>query len=82
MTVAGSNCLTTSASYVPDRMRSNGVRGLPVTHRHALRVATLPAHLRDPFDRLLIAQARLDKLTILTADRRFEKYDVPTRQAD
>lgn len=69
-------------TYVPDRMRSNGVRGLPVTHRHALHVATLPAHHRDPFDRLLIAQAQLDKLTILTADRTFEKYDVPMRQAD
>jgi PIN domain nuclease of toxin-antitoxin system len=70
------------ARYVPDRMRSNGVRGLPVTHRHTLHVAELPAHHRDPFDRLLIAQAQLDKLTILTADRIFEKYDVPLRRAD
>jgi PIN domain nuclease of toxin-antitoxin system len=70
------------ARYVPDRMRSNGVRGLPITHRHALHAAELPAHHRDPFDRMLIAQAQLDKLTILTADRTFEKYDVSLRLAD
>lgn len=70
------------ATYVPDRMRANGVRGLPVTHRHALHVATLPPHHRDPFDRLLIAQAQLDKLTILTADRVFDTYDVPVRRVD
>ncbi|HEX2132104.1 MAG TPA: type II toxin-antitoxin system VapC family toxin [Actinophytocola sp.] len=70
------------AEYVPVRMRDNGVRGLPVTHRHALHVATLPPHHRDPFDRMLIAQAQLEDLTVLTADRRFEKYDVPVRWAD
>ncbi|GAB3431595.1 type II toxin-antitoxin system VapC family toxin [Actinophytocola sediminis] len=70
------------ASYVPERMRANGVRGLPVTHRHALHVATLPRHHGDPVDRLLIAQAQLDQLTILTADRSFERYDVPVHRAD
>lgn len=70
------------ARYVPDRMRSNGVRGLAITHRHVLHVAELPLHHRDPFDRLLIAQAQLDKLTILTADRMFEKYDVSFRRVD
>src|SRR5256885_1908265 len=61
----------TPAEYVPDRMRSSGVRPLPVTHSHALHVAQLPQHHRDPFDRLLIAQAQLDGLTILTADKVF-----------
>ncbi|MGH3762895.1 type II toxin-antitoxin system VapC family toxin [Actinophytocola sp.] len=70
------------ADYVPDRMRTSGVTGIPVTHRHALRVAQLPAHHRDPFDRVLIAQAQLDKLTILTADRMFDRYDVPVQWAD
>lgn len=65
------------ADYVPDRMRSSGVTPLPVTHSHALHVASLPNHHRDPFDRILIAQARLDRLTILTADRVFDRYDVP-----
>jgi PIN domain nuclease of toxin-antitoxin system len=57
-------------------MRSSGVTALPVTHSHALHVAQLPHHHRDPFDRLLIAQAQLDDLTILTADKVFEQYDV------
>jgi PIN domain nuclease of toxin-antitoxin system len=52
-----------------------------VHHRHALHVATLPPRHRDPFDRLLIAQAQLEKLPILTADRSFELYDVETLRA-
>ena len=44
---------------------------------HACRaVAALPLHHRDPFDRLLIAQARSEGLSIVTADRRFADYDV------
>lgn len=47
---------------------------LPVTFAHAEAVATLPPHHRDPFDRLLIAQARIEGLTLLTADRKFAPY--------
>lgn len=65
--------------YVPSRMAATGSRGLAVEHAHALRVAELPSHHRDPFDRLLIAQAQIEKLTILTADRQFEPYDVSIR---
>jgi len=49
---------------------------LPIQRRHALRVATLPLHHRDPFDRMLIAQAQVEGLVIITADRRFRAYDV------
>ncbi|MPZ80308.1 MAG: PIN domain-containing protein [Actinophytocola sp.] len=70
------------AEYVPDRLRTSGVTGIPVTHRHALHVAQLPPHHRDPFDRVLIAQAQLDGLTILTADRMFDQYDVAVHRAD
>ena len=68
--------------YVPDRMRANGVGGLQISHRHALHVAQLPTHHHDPFDRLLIAQAQLDNLTILTSDRVFDQYDVEVERAD
>jgi PIN domain nuclease of toxin-antitoxin system len=64
------------SKYVPDRMRSSGVVALAVSHAHALRVAELPAHHRDPFDRLLIAQAQLADLSILSSDPLFERYDV------
>lgn len=62
--------------YVPERMLSSGVAALSVTHEHALHVATLPLHHVDPFDRLLIAQAQLERLTLLTADRQLAPYDV------
>jgi PIN domain nuclease of toxin-antitoxin system len=54
-----------------------GVRVLQLDASHALDVAALPLHHRDPFDRLLIAQARSEQLTIVTADRRIADYDVP-----
>jgi PIN domain nuclease of toxin-antitoxin system len=67
--------------YVPDRMASSGVLPLSVGHAHALHVATLPSHHRDPFDRLLIAQAQILGLRILTADDAFEPYDVEIERA-
>lgn len=67
----------TPTEYVPERMRSSRVHPLEVTHSHALQVTHLPGHHHDPFDRLLIAQAQLDGLTVLTADKVFEQYDVP-----
>ena len=50
---------------------------LPVLGEHAIAVRDLPPHHRDPFDRLLIAQARYEGLTIVTNDRVFTAYDVP-----
>jgi PIN domain nuclease of toxin-antitoxin system len=64
--------------YVPSRMEALDIRGLPVEHAHALRVFGLPRHHRDPFDRILVAQAQTESLTILTADRAFAAYDVET----
>ena len=53
-----------------------GAELLPVTLDHAVRVADLPDHHRDPFDRLLIAQAQVEDMAIVTADRSFTAYDV------
>lgn len=64
------------AEYVPSRMERAGTVMLPIVLDHALRVASLPAHHRDPFDRLLIAQSQVEGLRVLTADRHFEPYDV------
>ena len=64
------------ASYVPDRMRRSGTSALPVDHAHVLRTAELPDHHRDPFDRVLVAQAQLLDLTIVTADDQLSAYDV------
>ena len=62
--------------YVEDRLRRTRTTPLPISVAHALRVAELPPHHRDPFDRLLIAQAQLERLPVLTADRQFAAYDV------
>jgi PIN domain nuclease of toxin-antitoxin system len=64
--------------YVPQRMRAIGAEPLPVQHGHALAVADLPALHRDPFDRLLVAQARDLHLRIVTADAQIARYDVDT----
>jgi PIN domain nuclease of toxin-antitoxin system len=64
--------------YVPDRMRAVGAQALAIEHPHALAVATLPPLHRDPFDRLLVAQATLLGLTIVTADPAVAQYPIPT----
>lgn len=71
----------TPESYIPRLMARTAVTALPVHVRHTLHVATLPTHHRDPFDRLLVAQAQLEDLPILTADAAFRRYDVTTVRA-
>lgn len=66
------------AAYVPNRMQALRVLPLSVEHAHALQVSVLPPHHRDPFDRILIAQAQLEDLPVLTADPVFSRYDVAT----
>ena len=56
-----------------------GYEELAVTTEHALTVGTLPAVHKDPFDRLLIAQATAEGVTLLTADRRVARYPGPVR---
>jgi PIN domain nuclease of toxin-antitoxin system len=68
-------------SLVPRLIAATQAVTLPIEQSHALRVARLPLHHRDPFDRILIAQAQVERLTILTADRRFSDYDVKVLQA-
>ncbi len=62
--------------FILPRLVRDGVVAMSVEHRHAVHVARLPVHHRDPFDRLLIAQAQIEKLTIFTADTKFTDYDV------
>src|SRR4029079_9591295 len=64
------------ALYVTSRIEMTRVRPLSIDYSHALQVAMLPRHHRDPFDRLIIAQAQVEQLTILTSDQQFAAYDV------
>jgi len=61
--------------YLLGQMDEKTIDRLSVDHRHALHTANLPRHHRDPFDRMLIAQAQVENLPILTSDRAFDAYD-------
>lgn len=61
---------------IDEHVMRSGLRILGLSPEHGLRAAGLPLHHRDPFDRLLISQARCDDLTLLTADARIAVYDV------
>jgi PIN domain nuclease of toxin-antitoxin system len=69
----------TAPDDLPDRVREGGFEWLNVTAEHAWQVRALPSHHRDPFDRLLIAQALVEGLPIVTADARFGAYGVDVR---
>lgn len=60
-----------------EELRANGFVSLPVTTAHAVRVLALPQHHRDPFDRMLIAQALAEGLTLVSADEVVHAYAVP-----
>ena len=64
--------------FILKQLELNAIEVLPVQMSHALHVYALPDHHRDPFDRLLIAQAQLEKLPILTADPQISRYEVET----
>lgn len=66
-----------ATEYIPDRLKALGHQSLPVFQHHVLQVAHLPAHHRDPFDRLLVAQAQAEELHLMTADPLLQAYDVP-----
>jgi len=64
--------------FISEQMAINAINSLPVQMSHALRVYRLPAHHRDGFDHLLIAQAQLENMPILTADSQIARYPVKT----
>lgn len=62
--------------FVTTRSAATRVTPLPITQLHAMESAALPLHHRDPFDRVLIAQARSERVAIVTSDDAFDAYDV------
>lgn len=64
------------ARFVPEQLEANGFRLLSVELAHVAQVARLPFHHRDPFDRLLAAQALEEGLTVVSSDRVFGRYGV------
>jgi PIN domain nuclease of toxin-antitoxin system len=62
--------------FIPEQLAANRFRLLNLDLGHVGQTASLPFHHRDPFDRLLIAQAIHEKMSVVTADRDFAKYDI------
>jgi PIN domain nuclease of toxin-antitoxin system len=62
---------------LPEQVLAAQFAVLDITARHGIAAARLPLHHRDPFDRILVAQAVGEGLTIATADRHVQRYDVP-----
>ncbi len=60
--------------WLPELIFQMDLKPLEMTQRHALEVAELPYYHRDPFDRLLAAQARLEEMTLISPDKIFKKY--------
>lgn len=65
-------------SFISEQLALNAIVSLPVQMSHALHVYALPNHHRDPFDRMLVAQAQMERLPILTADPQIGRYAVET----
>jgi PIN domain nuclease of toxin-antitoxin system len=63
-------------SFVADGCRRTGVELLPLDLSHTAEVERLPHHHRDPFDRMLVAQARVESMTLLSCDAAFAPYEV------
>ena len=61
---------------LPAELARDTIQILPISMAHALRAGALPPHHQDPFDRMLIAQAQLENMTLITADPHFSDYKV------
>jgi PIN domain nuclease of toxin-antitoxin system len=68
--------------FISEQLAINSIQSLPVQSSHALHVFSLPAFHKDPFDRLLIAQAELEKIPIITSDSMISLYRVKVLWAD
>jgi len=73
----GKLALNQSLSDIYDSQSKNGISFLPVIPAHIFNLNNLPLHHKDPFDRLLISQALIEGLTLISVDEKFKLYDVP-----
>ena len=64
------------AELIESQRQTNNIEMLPVTLAHVLALQNLPSHHKDPFDRLLIAQANVEEAVLLSSDPMFAKYPV------
>jgi PIN domain nuclease of toxin-antitoxin system len=62
--------------YLMEQIQRNAFRTLPLRMRHSLRLLRLPHYHKDPFDRMMVAQAHFENIPILTSDRQIARYPV------
>ena len=67
---------TALPELVEDEVKQNKIELLPLDLSHIYALSNLPNHHRDPFDRLLIAQAKSEELVIISIDEKFDGYDI------
>lgn len=65
------------SDYILKQVQVNRLELLPIHSHHVLGLLSLPEHHRDPFDRLLVAQAKAERLMLISRDAAFQAYDVP-----
>lgn len=65
-----------AATFLPRELKDNQLELLPIEMAHVTSVETLPLHHRDPFDRILVAQAIHERLKLVSADVAFDQYGV------
>ena len=62
--------------FVAEQLSRNAIQTLPIYLSHTLHTSTLPGHHRDPFDRILVSQALLEKMPLLSADPQVARYPI------
>jgi PIN domain nuclease of toxin-antitoxin system len=62
--------------FIPEHLEINQFSVLPISLYHAFTIRELPYHHKDPFDRMLVAQSKVENMAIISADVKFKKYDV------
>lgn len=63
-------------ALIPEQLQHNEITVLNATHVHPAHYVDLPLHHRDPFDRLILAQAQVEQLTVISKDRAFQRYNI------
>ena len=63
-------------TFIPEQLAENGIELLDISVEHAAQIVSMPFHHRDPFDRLIAAQANVEKMTLLSVDEVFDSYGI------
>ena len=63
-------------TFIPQQLALNGIGILNLSLDHTAAIATLPFHHRDPFDRLIAVQSRIEKMPLVSADPSFDSYEI------